>query len=234
VGEGDSTWIKKKASDIPSTLWPDELFFKALKPNSRILDLGCGTGMLAVHLAKLGHDVTGVDLSVDAVDAANQLARSHLVEHRCRFQRGSAEALTFLGKHFDVAIMQAVLTTVTKVLGRRTILESARSVLRPEGILYMAEFAQTWHRPHYRDRYLRDESTTGELGLFIVHAEDGSELYRAKHFSERELVDLLIGAGFAIETFKHEKVKTRSGNIINGFQVIARPDPGSIRREATY
>lgn len=46
----------------------------ALGAGSRVLDLGCGTGDLALHLAASGHDVTGVDISSMAVNLARSKA----------------------------------------------------------------------------------------------------------------------------------------------------------------
>ncbi len=45
------------------------------QPYGRALDLGCGSGMQAVHLAQRGWQVTGVDLVPKALDAARRRAR---------------------------------------------------------------------------------------------------------------------------------------------------------------
>lgn len=45
--------------------------------NGNILDIGCGTGSLSVVLAKLGHAVTGIDLSPSMISLAKQKAAVH-------------------------------------------------------------------------------------------------------------------------------------------------------------
>ena len=48
-----------------------------LKPNN-IVDLGCGTGVLAIELAKRGYKVTGIDpaeASIDVAKAKNESER---------------------------------------------------------------------------------------------------------------------------------------------------------------
>ncbi|HZF25363.1 MAG TPA: methyltransferase domain-containing protein [Steroidobacteraceae bacterium] len=41
-----------------------------VNPGSKILDVPCGSGRISAALAAAGHDVTGVDLSVDALERA--------------------------------------------------------------------------------------------------------------------------------------------------------------------
>ena len=45
-----------------------------LKPNARVLELGCGTGPVACFLAQLGYQVHGIDVIPDAIDKAKVIA----------------------------------------------------------------------------------------------------------------------------------------------------------------
>ena len=51
-----------------------------LKPDARILDLGCGTGPVACFLAKLRHQVHGIDIIPDAIDKAKVIAAEHRLD----------------------------------------------------------------------------------------------------------------------------------------------------------
>ena len=53
-----------------------------LRPGSRVLDLGCGTGRHARHLASKGFDITGIDLSTRSIAVAKKAERPHLRFHR--------------------------------------------------------------------------------------------------------------------------------------------------------
>jgi SAM-dependent methyltransferase len=46
----------------------------AMEANGPVLDLGCGTGRVALHLARRGHEVVGLDLDPELVDAFNERA----------------------------------------------------------------------------------------------------------------------------------------------------------------
>jgi len=48
------------------------VFGRSLDKGATILDLGCGTGLHAVELAKRGYKVTGIDLSADMIAVAQQ------------------------------------------------------------------------------------------------------------------------------------------------------------------
>jgi len=68
-------------------------------PN-RILNISCGTGLLAIRLAELGHEVTGVD---DAA-AMLEMARQHDIASVVTWQPADAGSLR-LGRRFDLAFM---------------------------------------------------------------------------------------------------------------------------------
>jgi len=41
---------------------------KQFPPRGPVLDVGCASGDLAIHLARLGHEVLGVDFVQDAIE----------------------------------------------------------------------------------------------------------------------------------------------------------------------
>jgi SAM-dependent methyltransferase len=70
----DTSW--DGASRLPSTIeasvkWLSESVFENKK--MKILDLGCGPGLYASRLAKLGHAVTGIDFSKRSIEYAKNI-----------------------------------------------------------------------------------------------------------------------------------------------------------------
>ena len=70
----------KKLEDIPWEIekHPEELdfilknkFFKG----QQVLDIACGSGNYSIYLAKLGFDVTGIDISENAIVIAKEKAK---------------------------------------------------------------------------------------------------------------------------------------------------------------
>ena len=72
----------------------------SVAPGSRLLDVGCGAGQLALIAAKDGLDVTGVDIAPNWVERARVRARAEGL--KARFEEADAEALPFEDASFDV------------------------------------------------------------------------------------------------------------------------------------
>ncbi len=73
-------------------------------PPLRVLDLGCGDGTTALPLARLGADVTGIDISRNQVDAGNRRAREAGLT-RLKFHEGDACSLEGVGDaSFDLTL----------------------------------------------------------------------------------------------------------------------------------
>ncbi len=75
-----------------------------IKPSMRVLDLGCGDGTTAIPMARLGADVTGIDIAKNLVDAGNERAKQAGLT-RLKFQEGDACNLEGVPDHsFDLTI----------------------------------------------------------------------------------------------------------------------------------
>jgi len=100
-----------------------------------VLDIGAGTGRVALDLARRGHRVTALDLDAELLDALRERAAGVQVETVC------ADARTFeLGRR-DFALCLAPMQTVQLLggsAGRIAFLRRARAHLRPGGLLACA------------------------------------------------------------------------------------------------
>jgi ubiquinone/menaquinone biosynthesis C-methylase UbiE len=74
------------------------------------LDVGCGTGFLALELAARGHRVTGVDFAPAMIAEARRKAAARGVA--VTFQEADAEQLPFAPARFDLVISRHVLWTL--------------------------------------------------------------------------------------------------------------------------
>jgi ubiquinone/menaquinone biosynthesis C-methylase UbiE len=76
-----------------------EMILNALGPKGSVVEVGAGIGTLALRLAREGYEVTGVDVSSEALNRARERAnREHL---EIKWREGFAESLPFPDKSFD-------------------------------------------------------------------------------------------------------------------------------------
>jgi ubiquinone/menaquinone biosynthesis C-methylase UbiE len=103
-------------------------------PPARILDLGCGTGSLAVLLAQAGHEVTGIDASMQML----ALARAKAATAGVRLDLGRADAADppFGPASADVVLCRHVLWSLPD---QDAVLANWTRLLRPGGRLVLIE-----------------------------------------------------------------------------------------------
>jgi 2-polyprenyl-3-methyl-5-hydroxy-6-metoxy-1,4-benzoquinol methylase len=82
----------------------------SLNEDARVLDVGCGNGVISRHLGRLGFNVTGVDVSDKTIEIAQSLTRDL---PNVRFMRRSAEELVASGIKYDAIICSEVLEHLT-------------------------------------------------------------------------------------------------------------------------
>ena len=104
----------------------------------RILDIGCGGGILAEPLARLGAVVTGVDPSESNIAVAQgHAAQSQLA---IDYRTGSAEALVGSGENFDVVLAMEVVEHVTDL---HLFIDRAAALVKSGGVLFVATLNRT-------------------------------------------------------------------------------------------
>ncbi len=98
----------------------------------RVLDVGCGPGVMVGPVIERGGTLTGVDLSPEMVAAASKRAKALGVADRCEFKTGSADQLPFDDDSFDAVTAMGVLEYVPD--DAKALAEMAR-VVRPGGVV---------------------------------------------------------------------------------------------------
>ncbi|MDT7808056.1 MAG: hypothetical protein QOJ70_1869 [Acidobacteriota bacterium] len=157
----------------------------ALPPDQRILDVGCGSGWLSEYFARLGYDVTGIDISPDLIDIAREriervpYGADHETPLRCRFLIHDIESAP-LADEFDAVICY---DSLHHFEDERAVLRSLAAMTRTGGALFILE----------GDRPAEGSEPEGEL-LEVMRAYGTLE----SPFGREYLRALLDEFGFAV------------------------------------
>jgi SAM-dependent methyltransferase/glycosyltransferase involved in cell wall biosynthesis len=113
----------------------------ALPPGARILDVGCGSGWLSEYFARLGYEVTGIDISEHLIRMAEERVAGvpYDVDHetplRCRFLTHDMEQAP-LPEKFDAVICY---DSLHHFEDERTVFRNLAEMLDVGGLLFILE-----------------------------------------------------------------------------------------------
>ncbi|BDT39542.1 class I SAM-dependent DNA methyltransferase [Streptomyces yaizuensis] len=114
-----------------------------LAPDGPALELGCGTGLVALELARLGADVTGLDASPKMVAAFNTKAEAAGLPARALL--GDMTRIG-LDRHFAlVFVVASTLFTLTTQQGQVACFRAAAGHLRQGGVFIVEAEVPAWH-----------------------------------------------------------------------------------------
>jgi SAM-dependent methyltransferase len=139
---------------------------------TRILEVGCGTGLTACYLASLGYHVTAVDVREDMIRKAKLRAEGGSFD--LQIVQADARALPFAMGEFDVVLAESVTIFTDAPLA----LKEYRRVLSNKGMLYDREIVA-----------MRDLSLDVKQSLRRLYGFD-------RLFCPEEWKELLTEAGF--------------------------------------
>jgi SAM-dependent methyltransferase len=162
-----------------------------LPPTATVLDLGCGTGVVARAIAArdgFAGTVTGVDQSPEFIAAAERLAADDGVGDRVEFVVGDVHELDFAPASFDAAVAH---TLVSHARDPLAVLAEAARVTRPDGpvAVFDGDYAS-----------LTFGSSDAQLGQAMEHALQSTIMSSPRVM--RDLPRLLPKAGLRLNAMQ--------------------------------
>lgn len=174
-----------------------ELMANIFKEKCRILDVGTGTGFLAIILAELGHEVVGVDLSDKMLSVAREKAKKKFLS--VEFLLGDAEELNFADKEFDAVVCRHLLWTLPNP--KKAILEWKRVAKR-----YVVAIDGRWFSKNLSIKFL---SFIGKVGITVTERRNPWKLRYRKEVEKALPYREGLSAEDARRLFEEAGLKTK-------------------------
>ena len=164
----------------------DCLLMDELKPDAKILELGCGTGRLLEHIAAKPFILYGIDMSSGMLDVARKRFKKYPARN-VYLSLGEASRLDFSDKFFDAVYAILVINLIPDY--RQVFGEIAR-ILKPGGLF-------VFNVPNLAGIYLLGGLYVNRRGQTVTANEAG---HRYSHwFLPHEWKNSLKTAGFTVE-----------------------------------
>ncbi len=161
-------------SDAQREAWLSVLRSWTGEPTKQVLDVGCGTGVISLLLAELGHEVTGVDFAPEMLEQARTKVDGS--ELAATFYQGDAENLTQQDDSYELVTARHLIWTLPSP---ERAIEEWRRVVHPGGRVVLIEghwdFDETFdgYEAIHDDLPLYDGRPPEELAAFLT--EQGVE-----------------------------------------------------------
>jgi len=158
----------------------------------RLLDIGCGGGLLCEPMARLGARVTGIDAAQRNIAIATGHAEKQglAIDYRCQ----SAEALAEEGRQFDIVL---ALEVVEHVADAALFLKSCGRLVKPGGLFFLSTLnrtAKAWALAIAGAEYILHWLPRGthDWRKFLKPSEVANDL-RASGIDVEEIVGVVYG-----------------------------------------
>jgi SAM-dependent methyltransferase len=138
-----ATWMSGDYGHFARYMEPGAMEFLTrldVAPGTRMLDVACGAGQIAIPAARAGVRVTGVDIALNLIEQARARAKAQGVD--VRFDEGDAEILPYEDDSFDLVV--SLIGAMFAPVPDRVAAELVR-VCRPGGRIVMANWTPEGH-----------------------------------------------------------------------------------------
>lgn len=193
---------------------------KNVKTRMKILDLGCGNGLMAGAIMDHGGYYTGVDISKKLIGLCKKKYASYIKTKQAEFVTADAMKLPFKNNYFDYAVSIAMMHHIPSEELRQKFMNELFRVLKNGAIAKINNWnlLEDWSKKKYGiEEQIKNIKPGYDAGDVYVDwkATGKKEYQRYIHiFSDSELRELAKNAGFKnvkIEYYNRAGQKIKNG-----------------------
>lgn len=163
--------------------------------NLKIFDIGGGPGRYSIYLAEKGHRVSLLDLSKRNIEVAKEKSAEIGISLEA-YIHGNALELNKYCEEYDVVLLMGPLYHLIKESDRKTAIEGALSLLKPNGII-IASFISKYAPIQDYLKGLHPIESVDELLVFLENgSSQGGKGFTTAYFTDhKEAKDLMNSFG---------------------------------------
>lgn len=209
-------WDASRAIPFPRKI----KLIKPVKSGMKVLDLGCGNGLMVAPILKLGGVYFGTDISGKLIALCKKRYLSYIKTRQAEFKVANATKLPYKNNFFDYAVSFSVMHHIPSAELRLKFFQELHRVMALGAVAKIDNWnlLEEWGRNKYKiENQLKNIPAGHDEGDVLIpwKATGGKAIPRYIHiFSDKELKDLAHTAGFKkikIEYFNRAGVKTKNG-----------------------
>ena len=210
INQSIQFWNEKSILSESNCRLPDYRFIHLLKSDSKVLDIGCGTGRVLHSLEKLGLTcpLFGIDWAIKPLEVA-------MMKHpKLNLCTGDSRSLPFKNEIFDACILSALLTCIPNEEDIITLLNEVYRITKLYGYLLISDFLIDF-QPRNLLRYIVGYIKYGKFGIFDA-------VLPFRHFTKHRLKNYLETTNFRIISFDCFRTVTCNNNNQMGVIIIGQ------------
>lgn len=199
-------WDQASVKDFHDPFYLDH-FQAFIKPNSFIMEYGCGYGRILNFLSQHGYqNLLGFDFSKSMIargEKENPTLHLQLIDHA---------TIPLENQSLDAAILSTVLCCIPDDTAQTQVINEIYRVLKPGAALYLTDFLIT-PTEHMQTKYQNDFAAFKTWGIYKT-----SEGAIVRHFTEEHISALL--KNFSQQWYAQENFVTMNNNPVKTFHGI--------------
>ena len=157
-----------------------------LKENSKVLDIGCGTGITALDLLKRGFEVHGVDVAENMIARSNENCNEYVKKGKASFKIANIEDTDMESDQYDLVIAMGLIEYMD---WERWALQEIHRILKPNGHLIITTPNRIGlsHLTNPRVFIRNTKSSLKKMSVSLIKKTLGKDKYRkVKQNKERK------------------------------------------------
>jgi len=216
----DNDWKNIKPGRTPSTSSIDLDFLKRITNNSKVLEIGSGSGRIINILNQKDCSIVAIDINTNEISILKHKYSNNRKIIFLNFNIINDDFKNPNLRNFDFVFMNGLLGSLGK-LERNKAIDNVSKIVNKNTLMHISEFLLFEENPEMKVRYKTDFLETTEYGSFYILDSIGDKIGITHNFNREELVSLVEAKFKIVNEFKQDFI-SYTGKVKPGIILIVK------------